>query len=133
MVTVSASSRSSSGGQDRNTPRRSVGDPGLDGSHQARSRGVSSALRRCMSSAAVVDAATADLAADRSDRRAYQTAPTALRAATIATTRAAMSMAVNRSDRRRRPEAPAPPDNGQAPIAPVAPVLINGSALPTQG
>ena len=48
-----------------------------------RKRGVSSALRRCMSSAAVVAAAAADLEEDLSDRRVYQTAVTAAAADTI--------------------------------------------------
>jgi hypothetical protein len=80
------------GRPDRITPRRSAGDPGFDGSHVIRKQGVSSAFRRCMSSAAVVAAAAADLAADRSDRRAYQTAPIAPRTDTIDTTKAAIPM-----------------------------------------
>ena len=77
-------------GQVHAQPERRL--PGFDGSQVTRNRGVSSACRRCMSGTAVVAAAATHLAEDRSDRRAYQTAPTVPRADTIATTCAAISM-----------------------------------------
>src|SRR5487761_403050 len=81
--------------------------------------GVSSACRRCASSAAEASAAVADAAADRAARRVNQTAPTAAPAATIDTTSAAMTITATVASSARPACSPALPRGNwrQRPLA----------------